>query len=105
MFNLRYLLLKCKGGFIITEKDYETENESDYEKYLEESIKQDLEWYEKEFNLMFKYKNLKNEDDIKLGVQMIDQFVDNIKSHNSKEALNLLAISLNKIQNQFPEFF
>jgi hypothetical protein len=77
----------------------------EYERVMEESLKDDLAWLEKEFELLFRYKKVKTEADIATGNQIIDQFVDNIKDNNSEEVLNLLAVTLNKIEQNFPEFF
>ncbi|UCC20467.1 MAG: hypothetical protein JSV62_04035 [Promethearchaeota archaeon] len=77
----------------------------DYERILEDTLKQDLEWLVREFTLIFKYKNPKTKEDIQLGNQILEQFVDNIKNNNSEESLNLLAITLARIENEFPEFF
>lgn len=77
----------------------------DYEKIIEDTLKDDLEWLEREFTLLFQYKKVKTKDDISLGNQILDQFIDNIKSNNNEEVLNLLAITLNRIEQSFPEFF
>jgi hypothetical protein len=77
----------------------------EYEKVMEESLKDDLAWLEKEFELLFRYKKVKTEADITTGNQIIDQVVDNIKNNNSEEVLTALAVTLNKIEQNFPEFF
>jgi hypothetical protein len=87
----------------MTEKDYQTEN--DFEKYLEDSIKEDLDWIEREFVLQFRYKKIKTKQEIEMGNKIIDHFIDNVKSNNNENALNLLAITLNRIEQEFPEFF
>ncbi|MFW9971826.1 MAG: hypothetical protein ACFFDF_16680 [Candidatus Odinarchaeota archaeon] len=87
----------------MTEKDYETEN--DYEKILEDTLKDDLKWLEREFALLFQYKNVKTKEDIIMATQILDQFVNHIKNNDNKEVLNLLAITLNRIEQAYPEFF
>jgi len=82
-----------------------TVSPQDYERILQDTLKEDLDWLEKEFNLLFRYKKTKTKEDIVMGNQILDQFVDNIKSNNSEEVLNLLAITLNRIEHDFPEFF
>ncbi len=77
----------------------------EYEKVIEESLRDDLSWLEREFELLFRYKKIKTKDDITMGNQILDQFVDNIKNNDSEEVLNLLAITLNKIEQSYPEFF
>jgi hypothetical protein len=80
----------------------------DYEKILEENLKDELEWLEQEFEYLFKQKKLKNcytKDDISIGNQILDNVIDIIKTNKSQELLNLLDITLNKIEQTFPEFF
>jgi hypothetical protein len=77
----------------------------DYEKILQDNFKEELEWLEEEFELLFKNKKEKSKDDIILGNQIIDQIIDNFKTNNSEELLNLLTITLNKLERNFPEFF
>ncbi len=77
----------------------------DYERILQDRLKEDLEWLEREFELLFRYKKIKTKDDITIGNKILDQIVDVIKSNNSEEALNLLAITLNRIEQTYPEFF
>jgi hypothetical protein len=78
---------------------------ADYEKILQDNLKEELEWLEEEFELLFKNKKEKSKDDIFLGNQILDQIIDNIKTNNSEELLNLLTITLNKLERNFPEFF
>lgn len=81
---------------------------ADYEKLLEDNLKNDLEWLQEEMNMLFKQKMLKHcysKDDISLGNQILDNVIDNIKANNNEQVLNLLAITLNSLEKQFPEFF
>lgn len=82
-----------------------TVSPQDYERMLHDTLKEDLEWLEREFILLFRHKKTKTKDDIAMANQILDQFVDNIKSNNSEEVLNLLTITLNRIEHDFPEFF
>ena len=77
----------------------------DYEKVLEDSLKDELEWLEEEFKLIFQNKKTKTKEEIALGTQILDQVIENIKTGNSEELLNLLAITLNRIEASYPEFF
>jgi len=80
----------------------------DYEKILEDNLKDELEWLEQEFEFLFKQKMLKHnytQDDISIGNQILDNVIDNIKTNRTEELLNLLSITLNKIEQTFPEFF
>ncbi|MFX0003821.1 MAG: hypothetical protein ACFE9C_02495 [Candidatus Hodarchaeota archaeon] len=77
----------------------------DYEKVIEDSLRDDLLWLEREFELLFRYKNSKSKEDILMGNQILDRFIDNIKCNNNEEVLNLLAVTLNRIEQNYPEFF
>lgn len=77
-----------------------------YEKLLEDNLKEELAWLEEEFNFLFKSKKDKyTKDDYKMGSMILDNVIDNIKTNNSEELLNLLAITLNSLEHKFPEFF
>ncbi|MHA1987491.1 MAG: hypothetical protein ACW98D_12710 [Promethearchaeota archaeon] len=78
----------------------------DYEKILEDNLKAELDWLEQEFNFLFKFKKAKyTKEELNMGSMIIDKVVDNIKTNHSEQSLNLLAITLNKIEHTFPEFF
>ncbi|MEE9377611.1 MAG: hypothetical protein V3V33_06205 [Candidatus Lokiarchaeia archaeon] len=83
-----------------------TVSPQDYEGVLQDSLKSELEWLEKEFEYLFKSKKGKySQEDISLGNQILDNVINGIKTNNSEELLNLLAITLNKIESTYPEFF
>lgn len=78
----------------------------DYEKILEDNLKSELDWLEQEFEYIFKpKKNKYTKQDLNMGSIILDNVIENIKTNNSEELLNLLAITLNKIEHMFPEFF
>jgi hypothetical protein len=78
----------------------------DYEKILEDNLKSELDWLEQEFEYIFKpKKNKYTKEDLNMGSMILDNVIENIKTNNSEELLNLLAITLNKIEHMFPEFF
>lgn len=77
-----------------------------YEKLLEDNLKEELTWLEEEFNFLFKSKKDKyTKNDYKTGSMILDNVIDNIRTNNSEELLNLLAITLNSLEHKFPEFF
>lgn len=81
---------------------------ADYEKILEDNLKNELDWLEQEFEILFRQKKLKHsytKNDISLGSKILDNVIENIKNNRSEELLNLLAITLNKIEQTYPEFF
>lgn len=78
----------------------------DYERILQDNLKSELEWLEEEFEYLFKGKKEKySQEDISLGNQILDNVIDAIKTNDNEDLLNLLAITLNKIEHDFPEFF
>ncbi len=79
--------------------------QTNYEEILVSSLRSDLEWLEREFELLFKFKEEKTQKDICLGNQIIYNVINNIRTNDSEELLNLLAITLNKIEKTYPEFF
>ena len=77
-----------------------------YERILQDNLKSELEWLEEEFEYLFKGKKEKySQEDISLGNQILDNVIDAIKTNDNEDLLNLLAITLNKIEHDFPEFF
>lgn len=77
----------------------------DFERILQDNLKAELEWLEEEFEMFFKNKKEVSKEDISLGNQILDNVIDSIKANNDEELLNLLAITLNKIEHDFPDFF
>lgn len=83
-----------------------TVSPQDYERILQDNLKSELEWLEEEFEYLFKGKKEKySQEDISLGNQILDNVIDAIKTNDNEDLLNLLAITLNKIEHDFPEFF
>ncbi len=79
--------------------------QTNYEEILVSSLRADLEWLEREFELQFKFKKEKTNEDISLGNQILDNVIDSIKTNNCEELHNLLATTLNRIEQTYPEFF
>jgi len=83
-----------------------TVSPQDYERILQDNLKSELEWLEEEFEYLFKGKKEKySQEDISLGNQILDNVIDDIKTNDNEDLLNLLAITLNKIEQSYPEFF
>ena len=77
----------------------------EYERFILDNLKVDLEWLEEEFELLFRDKGPKSKEDIAIGNQILDNLLDNLKVNDSEEVLNLLTITLNRIEQMYPEFF
>ena len=76
-----------------------------FEKILENNLLEELEWLEDEFKLLFKDKKNFTKDDISLGNSILDRLLDSIKSSDKEDVLNMLAITLNRIEQTYPDFF
>ncbi len=76
-----------------------------YEKIIEDNLKEELEWLEEELSILFKDSKDYSKNDIILANYIMDKIVDNVKSNNSEEVLNKLAITLNRIEQTYPAFF
>ena len=77
----------------------------DYEKILEDNLKDELEWLEEEFSILFKDNKDYSKNDIALANFILDKITDNVRSNESEEVLNMLAITLNRIEQTYPAFF
>ena len=80
-------------------------NSQNYERILQDNLKSELEWLEEEFELLFKNKKELSKEEKLVGNKILDNVIDGIKLSNDEELLNLLAITLNKIETSYPEFF
>ena len=77
-----------------------------YNRILEDTIKDELIWLEQEFNYLFRNKKEGfTENDIKIGNQILNNVIDNINISNNKDLLNLLTLTLDKIEQTYPQFF
>ncbi|MFX1321555.1 MAG: hypothetical protein ACFFAQ_07925 [Promethearchaeota archaeon] len=77
-----------------------------YNRILEDTIKDELIWLEQEFNYLFRNKKEGfTDNDIKMGNQILNNVIDNINISNNKELLNLLTLTLDKIEQTYPQFF
>ncbi|MFX1410818.1 MAG: hypothetical protein ACFFA6_10715 [Promethearchaeota archaeon] len=78
----------------------------DYNRILEDKIKEELRWLEQEFYYLFKNKKTEvTENDIRTGNQILNNVIANLNINNNKDLLNLLTFTLDKIEEIFPEFF
>jgi len=77
----------------------------DYEKLIEDNMIEELEWLEDELKILFKDKKNYSKNDIILGNIILDNVIDNIRSNDNEDVLNLLAITINKIEQIYPSFF
>ena len=76
-----------------------------YNRILEDTIKEELVWLEQEFNYLFRNKKEVTENDIKMGNQILNNIIDNINISNNKDLLDFLTLTLDKIEQTYPQFF
>jgi len=77
-----------------------------YDELIENNLKDELSWLEEEFSILFKFKKNKyTKEDFQCGSMILDNVINHIKTNNSVELLNLLAITLTKIEHSYPDFF
>ncbi len=77
-----------------------------YNRILEDTLKEELIWLEQEFNYLFSNKKERfTENDIKMGNQILNNVIDNINISNNKDLLNFLTLTLDKIEQTYPQFF
>ncbi len=78
----------------------------DFNKIYEESLAQELLWFEEELDELFILKESPfSKDDIKTANQILDKLTEKINSCNSEKLIRLLADSLSRIEKKFPQFF
>lgn len=81
-------------------------NSANYEHILEENLRNELLWLEEEFDILFKSKKDDlTQEDIKLGNQILNNVIDNLNLINNEDLLTSLALSLERIENSYPDFF
>jgi cell division FtsZ-interacting protein ZapD len=81
-------------------------NSANYEHILEENLRNELLWLEEEFDILFKSKKEDlTQEDIKLGNQILNNVIDNLNLINNEDLLTSLALSLERIENSYPDFF
>ncbi len=79
---------------------------ADYNKILIASKKEELQWLEREFELLFKDKKENcSEVDKKLANQILDNLIVNINTLEDEYLINILAKTLEGIEGKFPELF
>lgn len=76
----------------------------------EESLKREfqrkLNWFEEEFDLIFKNKTHHyTQEDIKLANKILDKLSETINQYKNEKLLYSLVKTLNNIEKKHPEFF
>lgn len=77
-----------------------------YNRILEDTIKEELIWLEQEFDFLFKAKKEESTNDTKMANQILNNVIDNINiSNNNENLVNLISRTLDKIEQTYPQFF
>ena len=66
---------------------------------------EELKWFEEEFNEHYLYKDDYSKKDIKEGLIMIECLKQKIQVHDDDTLDYLLARTLKRLENIYPEFF
>ena len=79
---------------------------ADNERLLEVEKKEELEWFEKEFDMLFKAKNGKfSKIDKKMANQILDNLTENINLLKNDQLRQILADVLESIEKKYPNLF
>ncbi len=77
----------------------------DFDYLLTQNIEDLILWFEEEFDLIFQNKENLSDQDINLGILIIENFVEVLKANPDDRLLDLLVSSLSNIRRKYPDFF
>ena len=76
------------------------------EELLKREFQRKLNWFEEEFDLIFKNKTHHyTKEDIKLANKILDKLSETINQYKNEKLLYSLVKTLNNIEKKHPEFF
>ena len=79
---------------------------ADYEKLLTDTKREELMWFEDEFDCLFLNKKGKfSEAEKKTANQILDNLTENINMLRNDELRHILADLLSKIEKKYPNLF
>ena len=79
---------------------------NDYYELLERSLRDELEWLKDEFNIFFKSKMEKyNQNDTKLANKILDYFLENTYVYDNIILHNLFMEAIENIEKLYPSLF
>ena len=76
-----------------------------FNKQILGDLLEELKWFEEEFNEFYLYKDKYTKKDIKQAIIMIDCIKRKIEIYDDDTLNYLLARTLKKLENIYPEFF
>ena len=77
----------------------------DYDSILKESLKDDLFWFEEEFDLIFKNKKKFSNQDLNLANLFLKKLIKILSVCQNEQLLDSLASTIINIKRKYPEFF
>ena len=77
----------------------------DFDYLLTQNIEDLILWFEEEFDLIFQNKENLSDQDINLGILIIENFVEVLKANPDDRLLDLLVSSLSNIRRKYLDFF
>ena len=76
-----------------------------FDRLLIQTLEDLILWFEEEFDLIFQSKENLSDQDINLGILIIENFVEVLKANPDNRLLDLLVSSLSNIRRKYPDFF
>jgi len=77
----------------------------DYDKILKKSLEADLQWFEEEFDQIFKSKSKFTKQEINMANQILEMLTKITNIYNNEQLLYSLARILNELEKKYPVFF
>ena len=76
-----------------------------FDHLLIQNVEESILWFEEEFDLIFKSKENFSNQDINLGILIIEYLVKFLKAYPNEQLLDLLISTLSNIRKKYPDFF
>ena len=78
---------------------------ADYDKILQETVLQDLEWHEKELDELYGDRNTDlSIKEIKIANQIVNRLTTSFNIRENENLISHLAEAIERIKEKFPEF-
>ena len=76
-----------------------------YDLLLIQNVEELILWFEEEFDIIFKSKENFSNQDINLGILIIENLIKFLKAYPNDQLLDLLISTLSNIRKKYPDFF
>ena len=78
----------------------------DDQNLIKEEFKEKLNWFEEEFDMIFRNKTRTyTKDDLRLANEILDKLSETVNEYRNEKLLFDLVSTLNNIEKKHPEFF